>query len=256
MDEDRTPPPAFRRGPSLQDWLLLVIGAAFVLMGLAVLPKDPTAGLVTIAFFGSCLGVAVINVVRKRRYRRYAALAPAHVSVAGGVPIRPKKSIAVAMSLWLIGLGLIMAVAGARYPLAFRLIGVALMVLGAGMLVAIWKNWVPVGFLQFDPGALTLGYRGFSVRVPWDNIAAVSEGEYHSNPVLYLDLNDISLISADPPEALPKAMKLIATHRAWGGADLMFMTTQFGLDLPVLSETVLRYAQDQRARAGLQKRLA
>lgn len=256
MNEDRTPPPAIRQGPSLQDWLLLVIGAAFVLMGLAVLSKDPTAGLVTIAFFGSCLGVAVINIVRKRRYQSYAALAPAHVSVAGGVPIRPKKSIAVAMSLWLIGLGLIMAVAGARYPLAFRLIGVVLMILGAGMLIAIWKNWVPAGFLQFDPDAFTIGYRRFAVRIPWDNIASVMEGEYHSNPVLLLDVHDAAAITAVPPDALARAMKAIATNRTWAGADFMVMTTQFGLDLPVLSETVLRYAQDQSARVSLQKRIA
>ena len=148
-----------------------------------------------------------------------------------------------------------MAVAGAGYPLAFRLIGVTLTLLGAGMLVAVWKNWVPAGFLQFDPGAFTIGYRRFAVSIPWDNIASVTEGEYHSNPVLLLDVDDTAAITVVPPEALAKAMKAIATNRTWTGADFMVMTTQFGLDLPVLSETVRRYARDQSARAGLQKRL-
>ncbi len=255
MNEERLPPP-LRRGPGPQDWLLFAIGVAFVLMGIVALPKDPMAGIVTIAFFGSCLGMAVITIVRKRRYRSYAALAPAEVSVAGGVPIRPKKAIAVAMSLWLVGLGLVMAVVGARYPLAFRLIGVSLVVLGAGMLFAIWKEWVPAGFLRFDPEAFTIGYRRFAIAIPWDNIASVAEGEYHSNPVLLLDVHDVAAIRVDPPDALAKAMKAISTSRNWTGADFMFMTTQFGLDLPLLTETVLRYARDQSARADLQKRLA
>ncbi len=145
-----------RPRPSVMDWLLVALNVAFVAMGLLILPHERDTGLVTIAFFGSCLAVAAGTVLRKLRYRRFSA---ERIVVAGGVPIRPSAIFMPLLGGWLGVLGVVMFVFGHEYPLMFRAIAVFVAVVGVVVLALSFTGRLPGGFLQFDPEALTIAQR-------------------------------------------------------------------------------------------------
>ena len=246
QDDPRHPPPNFH------DWMLLAIGIVFVAMGLLILPSKPDAGIVTLAFFGSCLVVFANTILRKLRYRKFTA---SKVDVVGGIPIRPKRAVMIGLGGCFAALGSILVVFGGSYPPAFRAIGGSLAVLGvvlaAGALMGKW----PGGYLQFDPAGLTISQRGWRTQIPWGRITAIVEGEYHSNPVLLLAVDDLASLLVEPPEARVKAYKAIAHSQTWMGAEFAIMTTHYGIDLPVLAATVRRYVTNTAARGELGQRL-
>ncbi|MGI9424244.1 MAG: hypothetical protein ACR2PA_13715 [Hyphomicrobiaceae bacterium] len=239
--------------PTGQDWLLLAISIVFVVMGAIILTNDRDVGIVTLAFFGSCLAVSVGTILRKYRFRRFAA---EKVDVTGGVPIRPKTGIAGLVGAWLLVLGLILVTFGHDYPLVFRLIAGFIAVVGVVFLAAALTGQWPGGYLLFDPEHLTIAQRGWRARIPWDEITAVHESEFHSNPVLLVEVADPIRLEITPSAAQERAMKSIAGTQAMMGADFAIMTMHYGIDLPVLAAAVARYVQDATARAELRARLA
>lgn len=242
-DIDWRPPP-----PGWHDWLMLVIAALFVAAGLAMLPSEPDAGIVTLAIFGSCLAVFVSTIWRKLRYRKFKA---SQVEVAGGVPIRPKVGWAIGLGLWLAVLGIVLVVFGHDYPFVFRLLGGGVGLTGLGLAMGTALRWWPGGYLQFDPDTLTIAQKNWRAVIPWDRIAGVYEGEYQNNPVVLIDVASPETLAIMPPSAAAKAMKAIGQSRAWLGADFAIMTTHYGIDRPVLAAALRRYASDASTRAGL-----
>lgn len=244
------------RRPSGQDWFMFAISLAFVLVGLAALPSDPHVGVVTLLIFGSCLAVAVIVIRRKWRYARLGGIPAEHVSVAGGVPIRPKRSLGIMLAVWLVVFGGGLAVLGTDpYPVFFQWIGAALVLCGAILAVMTARGRFPGGYLQFDTDAFTIADRHQAVRIPWDNIAGWTEVDYHSNPVLLVDVHDAAALTVVPASAYPKAMAAIKKSRTWMGADFAIMTSHYDFDTPLLSATLARYVNDPQARRDLIKRI-
>jgi hypothetical protein len=241
-----------RPRPTFKEWLLLAINIAFVAMGLLILPDERDTGLVTIAFFGSCLAVAAATILRKLRYRRFTA---ERIEVAGGVPIRPSNYLMPLLGAWLAVLGVVLFVFGHDYPLMFRALAVVVAGVGVALLALSFTGRVPGGFLQFDPEGLTIAQRAWGARIAWDNIAAVHEGEFSSNPVLLVTVAERARLDIVPPEAQMRAMRDIGRTWAIMGADFAIMTAHYGIDLPVLAGTIARYAQDAAARADLRPRL-
>lgn len=241
-----------RPRPTAKEWLLVAINSAFVAAGLLILTQNRDTGIVTIAFFGTCLAVALATVVRKLRYRRFAA---ERVAVAGGVPIRPSSTFMPLLGGWLAVLGIILFVFGHDYPLLFRVLAVLIAVAGVAVLALALTRRLPGGFLQFDPDALTIAQRRWRARIPWDDIAGVHEGEYASNPVLLVAVADPARLDIAPEQARALAMRDIARTRALMGADFAVMSQHYGIDLPVLAATVQRYVEERDARAELGPRL-
>lgn len=242
-----------RPPPTWGEWALVVLNSAFVAMGLLILPRNPSVGIVTVAFFGSCLAVAVATVLRKRRFRRFSA---EKVDVIGGVPIRPKSLMMRVIGVWLFCLGAVLVIFGHDYPLIFRGLaagtGVIGLVVFAGAMFGAW----PAGYLQFDPEGLTIAERGWRARLAWDDIVFAGEGDFHSNPVLLISVADPARIEIMPEGAQDRALKRIARTRTMMGTDFAVMTTHYGIDLPVLAATVVRYVEDAAARRELRPRLA
>lgn len=240
-DQARFPP------PTPTDWLVLAINIAFVATGIIILPSSPDVGIVTLAFFGSCLVVSAGTVLRKFRFRRFASN---QVRVLGGVPIRSKDSRMLILGGWLLVLGVLLVLFGHNYPALFRALSGCVAIVGcvlmAGVLAGWWRS-----FLQFDPGHLTIGQRGWLVRVPWDEIVAVQETDMHSNPALFIAVSDPARLIVEPPDAAGRAMKAMARNQSMCGAEFMIMTANFGIDLPVLSEAISRYASTASARSEL-----
>jgi hypothetical protein len=241
-----------RPRPTFKEWLLVAINLVFVICGFLILPRERDGGIVTIAFFGTCLVVSVGTVVRKLRYRRFAA---DKLAVAGGVPIRQSNTLMPLLGGWLAILGTVMFAFGHDYPFLFRAIAVFVAVVGAVVLVMALTGRLYSGFLRFDPDGLTIAQGRWRARIPWDDILAVHEGEYASNPMLLVTVADVGLIDIAPAEARTAALRDIGRARALMGADFAVMTTHYGIDLPLLAGTVARYVQDRDARAELRPRL-
>lgn len=238
--------------PSFGDWALVAINVAFVVMGLIILPREPATGIVTLAFFGSCLAVSAGTVLRKLRDRRFTA---ERIAVAGGVPIRPSNLYLPLLGAWLAALGVVLTLFGPDYPLLFRVLAGGVAVVGIVVLALSITGRLPGGFLQFDPDALTIAHRTWRARIAWDNIAAVGEGELSSNAVLLLTLADPAQLDIVPAQARNRALRDIGTTQALMGADFMIMPRQYGIALPVLAATIARYVGEPAARAELRPRL-
>lgn len=236
------------RGPTWRDWLLLTIGLTFVLMALIILPRKPDVGIVTLAFFGSCFMVFLSNILRKFRFRRFRTVG---IDVAGGVPIRPPRWRVLLLGGWLLILGAIMVRFGATYPMMFRLLGGFVAVVGAALLAGVPMGWLPRGYLQFDSEGLTIDHGRWRALIPWDQFADIREAELHDNPVMLISVDDVEAIVFEPPEIRPRALRAIASTQAWHGAHLMIMTSHYGIDLPVLTAAIARYANDRSARQDL-----
>lgn len=239
--------------PSLTDWALAALNIAFVAGGLLVLFKNPAVGLVTIAFFGSCLVVSGGTVLRKLRAHRFKA---ERIDVAGGVPIRPSTTLLPMLGGWLTILGIILFAFGGDYPPMFRILAVLVAVCGVVVLGLGLTGRFPGGFLQFDPEGFTIAQRRWRARIPWDDITGVHEGEFASNPVLLLDVADPTRIDIAPANAQAVAMCEMGRMRARMGADIAIMTRNYGIELPLLATTVAHYVHDKSARADLRPRLS
>ena len=234
--------------PSLQDWALAAIGTMFVLMGLVILPHDLNTGVTTIAFFGVCAAVGINTIVRKRRYARQRVDG---IEVVGGVRIRPSRLRLVSFGCLLLALGVVLLVFSPAAPYLVWLSFWLIAGVGALMLVGVAVGYLPNQYIEFRPDGLVLGYRSWTVLLPWERIERVSAGEMHSNPVLLLSLDAPETCDVTPPAKLGKFLKYVGQSRGWIGADIFLMTTHFGIDLPVLVGAVSRYAADPVARAEL-----
>lgn len=234
--------------PSLQDWALTAIGIMFVLMGLVILPRDLNIGVTTIALFGVCAAVGINTIVRKRRYARQRVDG---IQVVGGVRIRPSRLRLALFGGMLLGLGIVLVVFSSTAPYLIWLSFWVIVGVGALMLVGVAVGYLPNQYIEFRPDGLVLGFKSWTVLLPWDRIARVSAGEMQRNPVLLLSLDAPETCDVTPPAKLGKFLKYVGQSRGWIGADIFLMTTHFGIDLPVLVGAISRYVEDPAARAEL-----
>jgi hypothetical protein len=245
-------PRPLRPRPTATEWLLVAINTAFVAAGIVILPREPAGGVVTLAFFGSCLAVSLATVWRKLRYRRFTA---ERIDVAGGVPIRPSRTFLPLLGGWLAILGVVLFWFGGGIGPIFQAIAVIIAVAGIGTLLLALTGFATAGYLQFDPDALTIAQRRWAARIPWDDIVRVQEGEYQSNPMLLITVAAPAELEIVPAKSRDLAMHDIARTGGLMGADFAVMTWHYGIALPVLAETVARYVNDATVRAELRPRL-
>src|ERR1700730_3283064 len=238
--------------PGIRDWTLLGIAVTFVLAGLFILPSDLNVGIVTIAFFGLCATVFAATITRKLRSHR---LRPLLVEIVGGVPIRPSRTRALAVggSAALLGVGLVAF--GRSYAAVFWSIGWFLAAAGCLTLLGLAVGWLPVGYIQFDPPGITIARRGWAYTIPWDGISRISAGEIHGNAALFIWLHEPGAVRAHPPERKAQAAKHLSANTRLVGAPFLLLTSQYGMDLPLLMQAVERYVSDPAARAELARNL-
>lgn len=241
------------------DALALIISLVFCAFAvLLLMTGDPEARRIAIgalAFFGGC-ALVLAGVWRRRRAEDRSRPARA-VSIVGGVPLRVRTG-----RLVTLGVGLI--VVGAVYAWAFGGDGATGWVLGgiqvaSGVLllaVVVWRG--RTRGLRFEPDALHLIDGGIAFAVPWEEIAAVSQVELHSNAFVALALHDAErvLVRAQArrrngADATGTLRKLLARNREWVGADVWIPAELYGLDAVLLTAAIRRYAEEPAARAEL-----
>ena len=247
MNEDAQHP-----GPRRGDWALLVVSAVFVAMGLLMLLKKPRAAVVTLAFFGGCLALAIFNVVEKRRFSRYRAT---RVEIAGGVPLRPSRAKTFGVGVSVLAVGGVPLLVDEGMPLHVRACFWLMALAGAALSVLVVLGKAPVGFVQLDPPGITFGHRGYAMLVPWDAIRAIAMGELSHNAALFLHLARPDQVQAIPAHAAARVAKQLSTNLAWNGAHIVLLTSQYGLDLPLVAQALERYVRDPNARSELGRRL-
>jgi hypothetical protein len=246
-DPTRSPYPR----PGVRDWALFAVGCTFVAAGLFILPSRSDVGIVTLAFFGTCTAMFGANLVRKYRFRR---LQPIRVQIVGAVPIRPSRGGVFLLGGTLFALGVTLEIFGTAYGRIFSSLSFVIAGVGALLLVGLALRWLPVGYIQFDPAGLTFGQRRWAFMVPWDQIAKVGAGEFHDNPVLLLWIREPAAIQVDPPHHHARAVAGLASTMAWSGVHVMLMTSQYGMDLPLVAKAVERYVSDPSSRRELAQR--
>jgi hypothetical protein len=231
---------------------MVVIGAAFVMMGVSLLFHAPRVALNTLVFFGGCFAIAVVNVVEKRRFAGYRAT---RVEIAGGVPFRPSRWKTLLVSVWVLAAGVVgITVSDAPPLLATAALGFMALA-GGGFTVLVVLGKVPVGFVRLDPPWLAFGYRGCELRVPWDAIGSIRTGEISSNAALFLVLSRPGDLQTSPPQAPARIARILKRNLDWQGAHLVVLTSNYGLDLPLFAQALERYVRDPESRAELGRRL-
>lgn len=229
--------------------MLLGVGALFVVVSLLMLPSAPRVAIPNTAFFGACFVVFAANVLRKRRF---AAMRLREVEIAGETPIRPSRAYVAVLGGGLFFVGVVLLVfEWPAAPLVVRLSILAIAAAGAALLALLAAGRLPAGYLQFDPAGLTVGQRGFTMHLPWDQIGTVTAGEMHHNPVLLLSMASVEAVVVEPAAERPRALRQIARSAQWTGAHVVVMTAQYRIDLPLLVALVERYVSDPAARARL-----
>lgn len=236
--------------PQKTEWLLLFINITFVVMGLVLLPSSPDMAIVTLAFFGTCL---VTTLAFQWRRHLDGLFSVQTVAVVGGVKINPQRRIILLMGAWLMALGTVMYIYSDVYPVIFQWLCLLLVIIGAGLLVAALCRYLPRGFLQFDPDGLTIGEGTWQAKIPWTEFTHVTEGEYHMNPVVRLDIYDLDAVTISPPGFNEKARKHMSFNKGMLGAPFMLMPLHYGIPCPVLAGAIRRYCKSEKARAGLRK---
>lgn len=213
------------RGASLDDWGLFVVGAAFVVLGLVVLPRKPQVGVVTIVFFGACAG---LGWQRVRRRRNPEAARPE--SIPRGVMIRQSRRQLATLGTTLAIVGGTMAVVATEYPLLFRGLGAAIALVGVAALGSAVLGVLPAGYVCLAPEGLRVGRRKLEYSVPWQAMKSISAGELYGNAVVFVDLADAGSVTAAREDARRRALAELASAKRWQGSELVIMTSAYGLD--------------------------
>ena len=232
-------------------WIPFLICLAFVLGGLFLLDSNFNVAIVSIAFFGSCAVIGGIPIVRKLRPVR---LAPDRVEIIGGVPIRPSRGILVTIGVWLVVVGITTIVFGWSFGVIYRGVMLGFLGLGCYILIGLWLGWLPAHYLQFDPHGITFGERGFSYLVRWKNLSDVAAGEINGNAVLLLQLARPDAIEVMPLERKTRALKGLARNELLSGAHVLIATTQYRMDLSLLTQAIDRYVREPAARIELSQK--
>jgi len=232
-------------------WSPFLVCLAFVLVGLFLLDSDFNVAIVTIAVFGSGAVIGGIPIVRKLRPVRPA---PDRVQIIGGVPIRPSSGILVTIGAWLVVVGITTIVFGWSYGVIFRGVMLGFLGLGCYILIGLCLGWLPAHYLQFDPHGITFGERGFSYLVRWENISGLAAGEINGNAVLLLQLDRPDAIEVTPLERKTRALKGLARNALLSGAHVVIATTQYRMDLSLLTQAIDRYVREPAARVELSQK--
>ena len=232
---------------TVKDWMLAAVGFMFTLAGLLIIRRDFKVGITTLAFFGSCFALSVRVILRKLRLQKQG---PMTATVVGGEPIRPSKARMATLGGGLFVVGTILSVFQPDNDKVMFGISIFVASVGALFLVALATGWLSKAFIQFDQEGLTLGFWRGKTTIPWSSITNVARGEIHSNPAIFIWV-DHNAVTTEPPEYLTKIRKQMASARAWTGADFAIMSSNYGIDAPVLLAAIERYASEPASREQL-----
>jgi len=235
-------------GPTRRDWLLLALGLGLTLMGVVVLPSKPDVAIVTVTMFGLASVTFLITVLRKLRAARER---PVSATVVGGTLIRPSRLRVALLGGGLLAFGIVVVVFGGTYPVLFVAIGWFVLLVGAVVLGGLAIGWLPVGGLRFDPEGMTIFRKGWSVTIPWNNVRGLAASEFHSNPLLLINLRDVHAVEVHPTEAMTRYVREVGNSRGVFGADVGIGTGGYELDLPLLLTALQRYVTDPKSREEL-----
>ncbi len=105
-----------------------------------------------------------------------------------------------------------------------------------------------------DPKGITFGEREFSYLVRWENISGLAAGELNGNAVLLLQLDRPDAIEVMPLERKTRALKGLARNALLSGAHVVLATTQYRMDLSLLTQAIDRYVREPAARIELSQK--
>lgn len=251
-----------RRGPTVQDWLLLAVSLSFVTASvwLLLIGKGGTAPLAALAFFGACAAVAGWLILGKRRAHRLRSDPRFAVAVTGGVPIVADRRKVFTVSGGLLAFGLFLAATGAPIGTRFVVVSLVIAAFGGASLVALALGWRRGYSLTFTPVGLQLRSPSLVYLARWDAIA-VGLATVNDQPIVAVLLHepsrliaDAEVVKGDPVRARAKLARQLERSMGWLGAHLTIAGSAYGIDTLVLLRAMERYVAEPHARAELEPR--
>lgn len=235
---------------SLFDAFMIFIGLSWLALAIIAFQSD-----ISMLAFQLLLASAITLVACSRATKRFTQPKSAKrlVQVAGGVKIRPSSTKLLLISAWLILFGPACVSAAYLHDGNWAIVGIGILVLvfGIFLMLGFALGKFPVGFLKFEHQGLTIGYRAWSVLVPWENVAQVSLTDPYENSILCLCLFDPTAVHVQPLEKVADFRKVLAANQDWGDVDLIVMLSIYPFDVNDLLIAIQRYVTDPRARAEL-----
>jgi hypothetical protein len=182
--------------PSFRDWIYLLVSLGFTAGGIFLIHEDLNAAISIIVIFGGGAFVTAGTILRKLRYRRESSVIEA--DIAGGVPIRPSRTVALMIGLAIFISGSTLLYFGDHSPLLYRLSIFVFTSIGVCILLGLLFRILPIGYIQFDPFGLTIGLRLWTLTIPWDQIAFVTPGGFGDNNMLLIGIPQIEAVEIKP----------------------------------------------------------
>lgn len=251
------------QGPTVKDWLLLIVSLLFVAGGVPIMLADPDSfrtAVACMAFFSACSLIAIWIIVRKLRFAaqlREPGSASIHGCVA--IPVDRRKRWIGAIGLTV--LGSIMAWGGAELGQVFTWLSMFMAGVGLVMAIGLALGLIGHEYLVFEPAGIRMGNRHYSYLIAWDHVAVAEIGDHHDNPVLRIQVRDTRSILASlrvergsPSASRPHLERALARSRTWFGCPVALFPEHYGLDSARLLRAVARYIAEPAARAELARR--
>jgi hypothetical protein len=237
----------FTPRPRFGDWALLGVSGVFTALGVVLLvatTADRHMAFASTAFFGLCTSIAAVVLSEKRRTARFAAKEGVVESAQGRIPEAKVRPVAGGAMVAVLG-GLLVTVPGA--PLPLRLASGAMVLGGLGLVGAVALGLRGNRWLQFEVAGLRVGNAARSFLMPWSDIVGCQRGEMNSNPVVLVQLGDLTgaLASAEPAAYAGTVAAMLPDGQ------LTIFPMAFGLDAGLFARSIATYVTDPARRERL-----
>lgn len=247
------------RGTTFGEWLLLVFLLGMVLLNVALpfLGRGELWQIGAVAMLVALAADPALTIKSKLRAHQVALHPSLALSVAGGLPIVPRRGPTLRIGVGALVVGVLLAVTGQSLGTMVLLAG--LLVAGFGcvtlMDLALGRNKLPA--LIFIPDGLRLETASITYLVRWDAMGvhplSVQEPTLVcicvSEPARLVA--DAQIVSGDPLIERAKFARVIEDNLTWFGAPVTVSCPDYGLDALLLMRALHRYIDDPAAREEL-----
>jgi len=245
--------------PSRRDKMLLVCSVVFVLGGILMMfdPEQFWKGLGGTVLFGSFAVVFNYSLRAKSRFEQQITEPPKNIGVEGYRRIGFKRGRFYGLAMGTTVVGIAMWVGYAEESIAMKISCGVMIIGGIGFAFCLLVGIAGSDYLQFEQEGLRMGFRWGSVLLEWDNIETAIPMAMNDNPALYLTFKDMDSLfesieaTVDHRRARSRLQKRITWTQRLQGCDLFLMTSQFGIDLATLVQSIAKYIKHPETREEL-----
>lgn len=230
--------------PSMEDWALVVISALFCITGvLLAIFRQSRTGAAAATFFGGCFLVGVWALRTKQKTSGQAS--PVNLGQMYWTRKEPRYVAAAGLAVG----GAVCGWASAELNPLLQWMAYGCAVVGLGLGVLTLANVLPERYLQLTSEGLYMGSQRERFLLHWDNVASVTVGEIHGNPMVHVGIVDpeavlatLSPVGSSPPRP-QRLKKQMEKNLVWFGCHLTIAPGPHGLTATDLLDAFTEHCQ-------------